>query len=360
MPTSGATIGPRARHGEGPREETSLLGFVNVLLRYRSLIAVCSLIGGAILGLASLQTNRMFLSYTTFTVRGSRTTQSISLAARFGLATPAAGETLTPQYYGDLVTSRAVLGPVAQKIYSITTPTGKIERPLAYFFGIDEKNPRVATVRAIDMLTSRVAVNEIGRTGVITAVARAEYPEIAQQILQNVEAEIDAYNLAQRRKRAAAERDFIEKRVADASVALASAEAQLSNFLQNNREYGSSPVLRMENERLQRVVRMRQQIYTGMAQQLEQAKIEEVRDLPTISVIDPPEAPLSPERPLAIRRTLLGLIAGLLVGIVLAFFRERGAELRATKTRAYTEYTELKRETLSRFSPRWAVDRGSD
>jgi len=137
MPTSGATIGPRARHGEGPREETSLLGFVNVLLRYRSLIAVCSLIGGAILGLASLQTNRMFLSYTTFTVRGSRTAQSTSLAARFGLATPLPGETLTPQYYGDLVTSRAVLGPVAQKIYSITTPTGKVERPLAYFFGID-------------------------------------------------------------------------------------------------------------------------------------------------------------------------------------------------------------------------------
>src|SRR6476659_5708060 len=211
MPTSGATIGARARHGEGPREETSLLGFVNVVLRYRSLIAVCSLLGGAVLGLASLQTKRMFLSYTTFTVRGSRTTQSIGLAARFGLATPATGEALTPQYYGDLVTSRAVLGSVAQKIYSITTPTGQVQRPLAYFFGIAEKNPRVATVRALDMLTSRVAVNEIGRTGVITAVARAEYPQIAQQILQNVVAEIDVYNLAQRRTRAAAERDFIER-----------------------------------------------------------------------------------------------------------------------------------------------------
>jgi uncharacterized protein involved in exopolysaccharide biosynthesis len=321
---------------------------------------LCSLAGGAILGLASLQTNRMFLSYTTFTVRGSRTTQPTGMAARLGLTPPSTGEIQTPQFYGELVTSRAILGPVARKTYTLSTPTGQVQRPLAYFLGIDEKNPNVAATRALDMLTSRVAILEIGRTGVITAIARAEQPQIAQQILQNVLTEVDSYNLAQRRKRAAAERDFIERRLAEAGAALASAERQLSNFLQTNRQYTSSPVLQMENDRLQRVVRMRQQIYTGMAQSLEQAKIEEVRDLPTISVIDPPEAALSPERPLAIRRTFLGLIAGLLVGIVLAFFRERGAELRAAKTRAYTEYSELKRETLGRLSPRLAATRGSD
>jgi uncharacterized protein involved in exopolysaccharide biosynthesis len=324
------------------------------------MIAVCSLAGGAILGLASLQSNRMFVSNTTFTVRGSRTTQASSLAARFGLTSVPVGEGQTPQFYGDLVTSRAVLGPVARKAYTVSTPTGRVQQSLASIFGIDDKNPNIAATRALDVLTSRVAVNEIGRTGVITAFARAERPEIAQQILQNVLAEVDAYNLAQRRQRASAERDFIERRLADASAALASAEEQQSNFLQNNREYGSSPVLQLENDRLLRVVRMRQQIYTGMAQSLEQAKIEEVRDLPTISVIDPPEAALSPERPLAIRRTFLGLIAGLLLGIVLAFLRERGAELRAAKTRAYTEYSALKAEALGRFSPRLTASRGSD
>jgi uncharacterized protein involved in exopolysaccharide biosynthesis len=91
---------------------------------------------------------------------------------------------------------------------------------------------------------------------------------------------------------------------------------------------------------------MRQQIYTAIAQALEQAKIEEVRDLPTISVIDRPEAALSPERPLAIRRSLLGLIAGLLVGIVLAFVLERAAETREAGTRAYAEYSALKAEAL--------------
>jgi Uncharacterized protein involved in exopolysaccharide biosynthesis len=97
---------------------------------------------------------------------------------------------------------------------------------------------------------------------------------------------------------------------------------------------------------LQRAVRMRQQIYTAMARTLEDAKIEEVRDLPTVLIIDQPEAGLEPQRPPVMRKTLLGLIAGLFVGIVLAFVRERAAETREAGTSAYTEYSALKRKAL--------------
>lgn len=354
MPTSGATIGRRARYTDGPREETSLFGFVNVLLRHRRLISVCCLAGGAILGLTALQTKRMFLSNTSFTVRGSRQAQPTGLAARLGLTAGSSAEGQTPAFFGDLVTSRAILGPVSRKAYTISTPRGPVQVSLASVFGIEEKNPAIAASRALDVLMSRVAISQIGRTGIIRPTASAERPEIAQQILQNVLTELDTYNLAQRRKRASAERDFVERRLADAGAALALAEGQLSNFLQTNREYDSSPVLAMENDRLRRVVRMRQQIYSGMAQALEQAKIEEVRDLPTVSVIDQPEMALSPEPPLAIRRSLLGLIAGLMVGIVLAFLRERAVEVREAKTRAYAEYSALKTDALGGLTPRWA------
>jgi uncharacterized protein involved in exopolysaccharide biosynthesis len=345
MPTSGATISRRARHAEGPREETSLLGFVNVLLRHRQLIAICCLASAAIFGLTALQSKRMFFSFTSFTVRGSRP-QISGIAARLGLTAGVSPQTQTPAFYGDLVTSRAILRPVSRKTYTISTPKGAVQGTLASVFGIHEKNPEVAASRALDVLTTRVAISEIGRTGVIRPSARAERPEIAQQILQNMLTELDIYNLSQRRERAAAERAFVERRFSDAGAALALAERQLSNFLLTNRDIGGSPLLRMENDRLERAVRMRQQIYTGMAQSLEQAKVEEVRDLPTISVIDPPEAALSPERPLAIRRSLLGLIAGLLIGIVLAFLRERAAEVREAKTRAYAEFSKLKTEAL--------------
>ena len=349
------TISRRRRYTDGPREETSLLGFINVLLRHRRLIAVCALTGAVILGVSAFNSTRMFLAFATFTVRGSRApTQMSGIAAQLGLPIGSRDENQSPVFYGDLVTSRAILKPVSRMMYTISTPEGRIQGSLASFFGIDERNPGLAASQTLDELHSRVSVTSAGRTGVISVRARAERPQLAQQILQNMLSELDAYNLALHRNRAAAERDFVEGRLTDARATLTLAENQLSTFLQVNRVYNSSPALRMENDRLERAVRMRQQLYTAVAQSFEGAKIEEVRDLPTISVIDQPEARIAPERSEAIRKTLLGLIVGLLVGIVLAFVRERAAETRDAGTRAYTEYAALKTEALGGLARPWA------
>jgi len=338
----------------GPREETSLLGFVNVVLRHRRVITLCALAGGAILGASSLNSRRLFAAYSSFTIRGTRPPSQLSaVAARLGITVGGLDESESLAFYGDLVRSRSILGPVSRKLYSSSVAGGN-ERPLTWFFGIHEKDSALAASRALDELNTRVAVSPTPRTGIITVRVRAEQRQLAQQILQNILAELDSYNLATRRKRAAAERQFVERRLADASAALMQTESQLSSFLQMNRDYSSSPVLRMENDRLQRAVRMRQQIYTAMAQSLEQAKIEEIRELPTVLIIDPPESGLTREPPVALRRTLLGLIAGLFVGIVLAFLRERAEETREADTSAYTQYTALKSQALGDLRRPWA------
>lgn len=351
---SGPTIRRRMQYTNGPREETSLLGFVNVVLLHRRVVALCALAGGAILGGAALNTPRLFLAQSAFTIRGVRSPSQLSaVATRLGLTVGFLDESQSLAFYGDLVTSGAILGPVSRKLYTGSARGGS-PRTLASFFGIDEKNPDLAASEALDELGQRVSVTATPRTGIISVRVRAERPELARQIVQNILTELDAYNLALRRKRAVAERDFVERRLADASAALVRAESQLSSFLQTNRDYSSSPVLRMENDRLQRAVRMRQQLYTAVAQSFEQAKIEEIRDLPTVLVIDQPEARLTAERPLAIRRTLLGLIAGLFIGIVVAFMRERAAETRQAGTTAYTEYSALKTEALGDLARPWA------
>lgn len=350
---SASTIRRRRQYTSGPREETSLLGFLNVLLRHRGVITVCALIGGVILGATALSSPRLFHAFSSFTVRGARSPSQLSgVAAQLGLTMGSFDENQSLAFYGDLVTSGVILGPVSRKAYR-SSPRGS-ERPLASFFGIEEKNPDIAAARAQEELRSRISVTTTPRTGVILLRVRAERPLLGQQILENILTELDAYNLALRRKRAAAEREFIERRLTDVSAALRQAESHLSTFLQMNRDYSSSPVLRMDFNRLQRDVRMRQQIYTGVSQSFEQAKVEEIRNLPTVLVIDQPEARAASERPIAIRRTLLGLIAGLFVGIVLAFVRERAAETREAGTSAYTEYSALKRKALGDLARPWA------
>ncbi len=348
------TIRRRRQYTTGPREETSLLAFLNILLLHRRLIAVCALVGGVILGVSAFDSPRFFMAYASFTVRGARAPSQLSaVATQLGLTLGSLDENESLAFYGDLVTTGAILAPVTRMPYT-TSARGGGERSLAAFFGIDEKDPGVAASRALGELRSRVAATTTPRTGIISVRVLAEQPRLAQQILQNILTELDAYNLAMRRKRAVAERDFIERRVAEAGAALVQAERHLSAFLQTNRDYRGSPVLQLEFDRLDRAVRMRQQIYTAMARSLEQAKIEEVRDLPTVLIIDQPEAGLKPQRPPVIRRTLLGLIAGLFVGIVLAFLRERAAETREAGTSAYTEYSALKRKALGDLARPWA------
>ena len=90
----------------------------------------------------------------------------------------------------------------------------------------------------------------------------------------------------------------------------------------------------------------RSDIYTALAEAEERARIEEVRDTPAITIVQPAMLPTSPELSNGIRDTLLGAIAGMLIGIVLAFVRERIRETEAEHRRPIRAFTDLKRDTM--------------
>ena len=63
-------------------------------------------------------------------------------------------------------------------------------------------------------------------------------------------------------------------------------------------------------------------VFTTLKQQLETAKIEEVKELDYVIILDNPEAPLFPVKP---KKRLMVIMAGFLgigLGIVLVFLRE--------------------------------------
>ena len=82
----------------------------------------------------------------------------------------------------------------------------------------------------------------------------------------------------------------------------------------------NSPQLTFENDRLERQVFMRQELVTAMAQAYEQARIDEVRNTPLITVIDRPEPAALPD-PRWLLEIVLGLSLGMMVGFGLAFVR---------------------------------------
>jgi len=98
---------------------------------------------------------------------------------------------------------------------------------------------------------------------------------------------------------------------------------------------------------------MQQQLYTSLTQAYEQARIAEVHDIPVISIVEPPELPTEADTSYGLRNTLLGTIAGILVGIVLAFVRERLYETRESGSRVFADFSDLRRATLGDLARPW-------
>jgi uncharacterized protein involved in exopolysaccharide biosynthesis len=86
--------------------------------------------------------------------------------------------------------------------------------------------------------------------------------------------------------------------------------------------FAQVPELGLELARLMRDVKVQETVYTLLTQQLEQAKIAEARDMPTVQTLDkavPADRKSKPKIKLSM--AIAGLTS-LLAGILLAFFRE--------------------------------------
>src|SRR5687768_12072132 len=100
------------------------------------------------------------------------------------------------------------------------------------------------------------------------------------------------------------------------------AEDSLKAFLLHNREYRSSPNLVFLHDRLERQVATNQDVFSAMVQAVERARIEEIRNVPVITVVARPVAPSTPNsRRLAIK-AILAAMAVFAVGAALSAFQD--------------------------------------
>ena len=66
---------------------------------------------------------------------------------------------------------------------------------------------------------------------------------------------------------------------------------------------------------------MRQQLYTTLSEAYNQARIDEVRNTPALTIIEPPREPAEPDSRLLLLRALIGLVGGAAVGVILSLVR---------------------------------------
>ena len=344
---------PRDPLARQAAEDTSLLGFVNVLLKHRRLILGCALLATLIFVASALSEPRSYTTRVLFTARGARAGALAGIAAQYGLTIVGADPSQSIEFYEELLRSNEVLRAVASQQYEVRKGKKVVRGTLPVIYGIRAGSREAEIDLAAVELRDQVTTTSTRRTGVVTYYVSSPYPALTQQLARNIVTQLDYYNTTRRRSQVTAERTFIEERLADSRAALARAEERLRSFRDANREFGRAPNLTLENARLNRDVTMRQELVTGLSQAYEQARIEEVRDMPAITVFEPPDLPTSADTSYGLRNTLLSAVGGILFGIILAFIRERFYETEEEGSPTFADFATLKRETLRDIGRPW-------
>lgn len=275
------------------------------------MVITLALVGGLVSAGTALLLPSYYASSAAFQAEASQLPQVGGTLA--GLASQLGGIQLpqqsNPQLFAELLTTETVLRRVAHSNY----PWQEAWVPLSTVYGYEHDSEAWRDYRTLRRLRKAIAVNVNVRTGVVRFTVEARTPPLAKAIAESALVALNLANIALRQARATAERAFTSDRAEHARGELAAAESVLARFYDRNRTITNSPALVMEESRLRRSVDMAQQVYVQLRLQAEQAAVQEVRNTPAISVVDPPVQPVRRSRPKRRVVVLLGAAIGLLV-----------------------------------------------
>jgi uncharacterized protein involved in exopolysaccharide biosynthesis len=246
----------------------------------------------AAVGIFVLLSPRQYLTVVQFLPETASAQQLSSLAAQFGIEAGGGGAE-SPYYYVELLKTDDILLGVVRKKF----PTGRSasdSATLAEVLRIRNKSLAVREQLTLRALKERMTAASERRTGIVTLTVTMGTPVLSAAVATAAVNAITEFNTERRQRKARAERAFVQQRVAQARMELAVAEDSMMRFLETNRAFRTSPELVFENDRLTRAVTLKATILTGLLQSFERARIDEVRDTPQISILNPARVPAEP------------------------------------------------------------------
>jgi uncharacterized protein involved in exopolysaccharide biosynthesis len=304
------------------------VGFLTFILRNR-----WWLIGGAVVlvGIVvplKLLSPRSYTSVSQFMPEGrSRASDLAGLAAQFGVTMESGRESYSPQFYIDLLRSPLILGQAVDEVYVLERDAGPVEVNLVDHFRTTVESPERSRALAMRALNDNLRTTLSVKTNVVEVAVRTYDPVLSTQVNARLLDLLNRFNAESRQSRAAAERAFLETRSVTVAAELRTAEERLESFLRANRQWQNSPELRFDHDRLANEIGHLRQVYMSLLQSYENARIDEIRDTPVLTVVQQPLRPVWPDARGTLRAGALALVLGGLLGLGVGYAR-REFELR--------------------------------
>jgi uncharacterized protein involved in exopolysaccharide biosynthesis len=329
-----------------------------IVLARRQLIVVTSLALTLVVVAFTLLQRRTYTSTASFVPETgeSQVGQLAALAAQFGFQLPLSDAAESPEFYVRLLRSREILRGTVETPYGASAEVVSEEDPTGTLIDIWEVKGDTYGERleeATEELLERMETGAARQTGIVEFSIEEHSALLARDIADRMLTLVNDFDLRSRQSQAAEQRRFVGERLGAVSAQLTVAEDSLEDFLKQNRRYERSPDLTFEYERLQRRVTLQQQVVTSLAQAYEQAKIDEVKNTPVITVVETPVVPARPDRRRLLGKTLGGLIVGGILGVILSFSLTFFSYLPTEEPLDYEEFARVRDEAATEFRAAW-------
>jgi len=335
----------------------STLKIINLILQYRRMIIRSSCVLFLIVVGYSYQQQRSFTVTASFLLEMSDVPNAsiLGLASQFGVTMPNTGTNLSPAFYAALLRSRPIITQIVEHPYSFTADGEDFTGDLMNLFEISKESYQKRREAAIKLMEEKISVRAERDTGLIKFYVTTPWAPLSTEVSAKILELVNTFNLETRQTRAEGERRFIAGRLDTVRLEMKSAEDALQLFIDQNNRWPDSPQLTFNHDRLQREVLMRQQIVTSLSQSFEQARIDEVRDTPVITIVEKPEIPVYPNPRNLYVKGLLGLVLGALISIFWILGRYYLSGNSTWRTEQSIEFANLKQDTIYDLMRPWRL-----
>lgn len=330
--------------------QPSLVQLTTLLVRrLRLLIALPVLAGLAALGVSLLLPEQYSVEARFMPESGSGDASRLAgLASQFGVNVGGVDSGESVDFYAELLGSRELLRAAVLTEYTIS-PEGASDSTratLVELLQVEGETPERRVYAAVQALDELVTARPDPNTEIVTLTTSAPQPELAVQVSRRLIQLVNEFNLDRRQSRAAEEREFLESRVREVEADLRAAEGELEEFLSQNRRYEEWPQLRFQFGRLQRQVDLLQETHTSLSQNLEQARLDEVRNVPVITVLDQPRLPAEQTAPNYLLNVALGVLLGGMLAVGIIVGSEVTKQAKQSHPKAFADLRTATREAV--------------
>lgn len=187
------------------------------------------------------------------------------------------------------------------------------------------KNDRERLFQGVRQLTKKIELTANARSRIIEVSVVSRDSVLSAFIVNTLLAQLNTFNVTMRTSRGRDLREFVESRLADTKQALSRAEDGLAAFQRANIRIGNAPGLELQRDRLQREVSIQSDVYQLLERQYQMASIEEHRDTPTFTVLEPAQPPVRKYRPNVLLNALSAAGAAIALSLILESMERRNA-----------------------------------